>query len=401
MSAAHATPSAASVPSGTGPSVVVVGGGVIGLSTARHLAARGADVTLVSAGNLLDGASGRSLSWLNSAGARSAEYHALRCEGLDRYRRLAASLTRSENPADADRVAEHLRFGGGFTWAAEGDSYVDRHAHESSIGYSSLWVGQADVARTVPGVDPGAVAAEGGILNSEEGWVDLPWLGLYLARSLVRDGGRTVVGEGPWEPVLEGSRVVGVRSAAGVVLHADHVLLAAGASTPGLLAGLGEHAVRVPEKTSTAMLLRVAPALPEGGRHPLDAVLNTPRVGLRPAPGGTFVMDSDWASELVEGGGGTAYTVPRSVPQKLVAEARAVLAGHPRLEILSLGIGPKPMPGDGDPVLGPVPGVQGLSVAFTHSGATLSLIAGELLAEEITTGTARPELASFRVERFG
>jgi glycine/D-amino acid oxidase-like deaminating enzyme len=401
VSAAHAGPSSAAAQAGSGPSVVVVGGGVIGLSAARQLASRGADVTLVSAGNLLDGASGRSLSWLNSAGQRSAEYHDLRLAGIDRYRRLATSLVSTEDTADPDRVSDHLRFGGGFTWAADGASYAARHGHETAIGYSSLWVEKADVARTVPGVDPGSVAEEGGILNSEEGWIDLPWLGLHLARGLVRDGGRILVGQGVWEPVLSGSRAVGVRSAAGTRVDADQVLLASGAGTPGLLAGLGENAVRVPEATSTAMLLRVVPALPDGGRHPLDAVLNTPRVGVRPAPGGTFVMDSDWASDLVEGGGGRPYTVAPEVPRQLVDEAQAVLAGHPRLEILSLGIGPKPMPGDGDPVLGPVPGVEGLSVAFTHSGATLALIAGELLAEEITTGTPREELASFRVERFG
>jgi glycine/D-amino acid oxidase-like deaminating enzyme len=51
-------------------------------------------------------------------------------------------------------------------------------------------------------------------------------------------------------------------------------------------------------------------------------------------------------------------------------------------------------------VLGPVPGIDGLTVAFTHSGATLGLIAGELLAEEITTGVPTPLLDAFRPDRF-
>ena len=51
--------------------VAVVGGGVVGVSTAHQLARAGADVVLVTEGELTSNASGRSLSWLNSAGIRS------------------------------------------------------------------------------------------------------------------------------------------------------------------------------------------------------------------------------------------------------------------------------------------------------------------------------------------
>ena len=49
------------------PRSVVVGGGVIGVSTAQQLARAGAEVVLVTDGELVSNASGRSLSWLNSA----------------------------------------------------------------------------------------------------------------------------------------------------------------------------------------------------------------------------------------------------------------------------------------------------------------------------------------------
>lgn len=70
----------------------MIGGGALGLSTAVHLARRGADVVLLTQGRLGDGASGRSLAWLSSFGVRSAAYHRLRMLGLQRYRALAASL---------------------------------------------------------------------------------------------------------------------------------------------------------------------------------------------------------------------------------------------------------------------------------------------------------------------
>ncbi|HEU4908609.1 MAG TPA: hypothetical protein VFT17_07080, partial [Propionibacteriaceae bacterium] len=66
----------------------------------------------------------------------------------------------------------------------------------------------------------------------------------------------------------------------------------------------------------------------------------------------------------------------------------------------SYSIGPKPIPGDGEPVLGRLGDIEGLYVAFTHSGATLALIAGELLAYEMITSQRHPLLAPFGVSRF-
>jgi glycine/D-amino acid oxidase-like deaminating enzyme len=77
-----------------------------------------------------------------------------------------------------------------------------------------------------------------------------------------------------------------------------------------------------------------------------------------------------------------------------------VLADNPKIEIDSYGAGPKPVPKDGEPVLGALKAVPGYYVAFTHSGATMGLITGELLAREIVTGQASPLLATFRPERF-
>ena len=89
------------------------------------------------------------------------------------------------------------------------------------------------------------------------------------------------------------------------------------------------------------------------------------------------------------------------VIESLLAEASLVLQDTPKLEAAWCGIGPKPVPGDGESVLGRVEDVAGLYVAFTHSGATLGLIAGELLAYEIMTGAPHPMLDEFNVRRFG
>ena len=66
----------------------------------------------------------------------------------------------------------------------------------------------------------------------------------------------------------------------------------------------------------------------------------------------------------------------------------------------SYGVGPKPIPADGEPVVGELDQIRDYYVAFSHSGATLGLIIGELLADEIMTGERHPLLEPFRPGRF-
>ncbi|MCO5996822.1 NAD(P)/FAD-dependent oxidoreductase [Actinoallomurus rhizosphaericola] len=368
------------------PRVAVLGGGIIGVSTAARLARRGADVVLVTAGRPADGASGRSLSWLNSFGGdRSEAYHRLRVLGIDRYRTFANRV-----PASAG----WLKFDGGLTWAPPGEADGHRAAfeHMRRNGYDAHWLARDEVADWTPGVDPAAISDEGAIFNPGEGWVDLVPLISWLVDDLTAAGGRVVEGAGAASVTVEGDRVAAVRTASGERIEVDAALVATGADVPRMAREFG---AAIDDATPPALLVRARPAGTE-----LRAVLNTPRVAVRPAPGGALMMDSDAAArEVVEQADGT-YEVKEATVEGLLREASAVLAGNPALVLDSYGVGRKPIPGDGEPVFGELDQVRGLHVAFTHSGATLGLIAGELLADEIVTGEANPLLEAFRPGRF-
>jgi glycine/D-amino acid oxidase-like deaminating enzyme len=369
---------------GHGPRVAVVGGGILGVSTAAHLAQRGASVTLLTENVLASGASGRSLSWLNSYGPRTPEYHQLRLAGLDRYRRLAAQTDASA----------WLRFDGGLTWPAAGE--VDGHRaafeHMRQIGYDAEWLTAAQVAERTPGVDVTAIPDEGAIFNPGEGWVELPRLVEHLAGQIVRAGGEIRTDAGRAEIVVADGRVTGVQTADGDLLGVDAAVLATGPAVPGTVADLG---VKIPDATPISLLVRTPPV-----HLPLRAVLNTPRAAVRPTPNGCLYIDSGWSEEEVVVREDGSYEVRDSTVQGLLREASAVLAGSPVLTAESYGVGPKPIPGDGEPVLGRLPEIAGYHIAFTHSGATLGLIAGELLADEIVRGEPSPLLETFRPGRF-
>jgi glycine/D-amino acid oxidase-like deaminating enzyme len=369
----------------TSQRVVVIGGGILGVSTAVEVARRGGTVTLVTDQGIASEASGRSLSWLNSAGIRSAEYHQLRLLGIDRYRTLAA-----QKPD----TTEFLRFDGGLTWNAPGevDGLKQNFEHERAVGYDARWLAAQEVPEVTPGVNPDAVSPEGAIFNPSEGWVDLPSLITVLLEEFTSLGGRLLTDVGRASVVVEDGRVTGVKLADGTVLEADVAVLATGAAVPKTVAELG---VPIADQTPVSLLVRTTPV-----DVPLRAVLNTPRVAVRPTPTGSLVLDSAWSEEEVVVRDDGSYEIKDSTVQGLLQEASAVLEGSPELELDSYGVGPKPIPGDGEPVLGQLPEIPGYYVAFTHSGATLGLIAGELLAEEILSGQESPLLARFRPERF-
>jgi glycine/D-amino acid oxidase-like deaminating enzyme len=365
--------------------VAVFGGGVIGVSTAHQLARAGADVILLTESELTNGASGRSLSWLNAAGMWREPYHRLRMAGIDRYRTLSA-----QQPS-----VRWLRFAGGLAWYPQDkdEELRRRHDHEVAHGYDSHLLKPEDVSTHTPGVNPAAIPDPGAIWNPGEGWVDLPSLVQFLIRDFVERGGQLITGAGKCSLQCKADSVRGVATQAGQLIEADAVVLAAGAAVPGIVADLG---IAVPDATTIALLVTSRPV-----HHPLRAVLNTPRVSMRPTPDGALAIDADWTNAHIRRGADGRYQVPEAIIEALLAEASLVLNGRPALETAWYGIGPKPIPGDGEPVLGRVDHVGGLYVAFTHSGATLGLIAGELLAYEIITGAAHPMLVEFNLRRFG
>ncbi|WP_204964624.1 NAD(P)/FAD-dependent oxidoreductase [Microbacterium dextranolyticum] len=203
--------------------------------------------------------------------------------------------------------------------------------------------------------------------------------------SIVEDAGRS-------HPLIEGGRAVGVRTAGGDEVRGDALLLATGPSVAGQL---GELGIEIGTSSPPAFVAFTTPV-----DTALTTTLNTPHVAIRRTVDGGLAMDSGWSERSIEVGDDGTLRIPDDVVPRLLDEARRVLSGHPELTLARIGSGYKPVPADGEPVYGRISEIPGLYVAFSHSGATQGLIAGELVADEIATGFVSPLLSAFRPDRF-
>jgi len=95
------------------PHVVVIGAGILGASIAFHLSLRGAQVTVVDAGQPGHGTTRVSFAWLNAYSKNPYHYHDLNRRSLDMWPRFAHRLAQAQ-----DVTQVRLTWGGELRWAA-------------------------------------------------------------------------------------------------------------------------------------------------------------------------------------------------------------------------------------------------------------------------------------------
>jgi glycine/D-amino acid oxidase-like deaminating enzyme len=371
--------------------VVIVGGGVIGLSAAYHLARRG-DVRVillekdtVGAGSSLRAAGiTTGLLW-SEAGVRARQL------GIEWFRRLSAEL-------DGYQYHDEQGCLNLFTpaaWPARRDllPLYDR----LGVAYETLTA--SEIHRRWPALRPpedftGLLDPRGGYSEPDE---YVPAL-LRACRGLgvdVREH-RTVTGL-----LTAGGRVGGVRTQDGDV-EADAVVSGMHAWTNRIWESFG---VCWPVKSFVHQRY-VSAEMPEPFVAP--AVNADPYLGyVRPARGNRILIGAETAEreEWAAPGSGfrmdelsTAQDVRDDAAERLAALVPAL--ANARWERESVGLICFSM--DGEPILGPVAALPGLFVAgaFHSGGFSYNTAAGVLLAEMVADGRASIDVSAFPPDRF-
>jgi glycine/D-amino acid oxidase-like deaminating enzyme len=364
-----------------GPRVIVIGAGIVGAAVAYGLATRGAAVTVLEAGRPAGGTSANSFAWANANNKPPAAYHALNAAGLAGHHRLREKL----GPGGF-HPSGHLEVALG---PVEAEALRQKVARLRAADYRAEWIDPAQARALVPDLvlpaDPTILVVQ----YPEEGWVAAPVLvGQLLAAATA--AGATVRYPAPVTALTSREdRVTGVTVGA-ETLPADWVIDCAGPAAGTLLAPLGRQVAR---RRSPGLLLVSEPL-------PLDwrPVVHVAGLHLRPDGAGRVRFGAADVDDRLPPDG----TVPRDSPLVVEVQRRAA-AVVPLLAdatIEAVRVGWRPLPADGLSAVGPVLGVPGYYLVFTHSGVTLAPILGDLVAEEIVLGQPRPELTPFRPDRL-
>ncbi len=371
---------------------VVIGAGVLGASVAARLASAGLQVTLLEADQPGRATSRWSFAWLNSNDKAPRPYHDLNHAGIRAWADLAPDL----DGAAWYRPVGHLELATSDAGRAELQARVSRL---TEWGYPAQLIDPAEACELEPALrfpeSGGTVAWFPG-----EGYVLTEPLIARLVGRAAACGAEILTGEQGrvtgLDPGPGGGRTV--RTTAGAVLAADQVVCCAGRWVPEL-ATMGGAAGPVPlvawdapGATAPGLAVRVGPLAPAGPVR----VVHTPEIALRPHSRGLLHLEAPDAAVDLH----TPEPELRRWATALLRRAQQTVRGLTGARVEQFQVCVRPMPADGQSIVGPLPGTPGLYVAVTHSGVTLAAHLSRLIAAELITGTAPAELAPYRPARF-
>ena len=408
--------------------VVVTGGGVIGLSIAWRAAQRGFSVTLAdpSPGQGASYAAAGMLTPVSEAAYTEKELFALGAASLGRYPAFAAELAVASGEPASFRTAGTLQIG----YDADDLAVIDElHALQDSLGVPGQRLTARECRRLEPMLDP---SVRGGLLAEADGSVDPRQLtrallaateraGVRLIRQPVEgiltgpgdrwpgdggpgdrrsgDGGpgdglgtgpRAGAGGGMDQPGSE--RAGGVRLADGSTITADWTVLAAGWNSAAI-EGLPADCVP-PVRPVKGQVARLR--APDGFlRRTVRGIVRGSSVYLVPRDNGELVLGAT-QEDL-----GPDTRVTAGGLWELLRDARALVPGITELEFTEAVARLRPGTPDNAPVLGPCR-MAGLVLATGHfrNGVLLTPVTADIIVGYLETGQMPEIAAHFTIDRF-
>jgi D-hydroxyproline dehydrogenase subunit beta len=384
----------------------VIGAGVVGASVAARLAAAGQQVTLLEQDQPGRATSRWSFAWLNSNDKKPRPYHDLNHAGLRTWAELAPDL----DGAAWYRPVGHVELATSDEGRAKLAARVRRLA---GWGYDARLIEMAEALELEPSLRlapslslPGPQPTPAPASQPTAAW--FPGEGYLLTGPLIERLVARAVSHGTDLLTGEQGRVIGleaapgtpprVRTAAGAEVAADVIVCCAGRWVPGL-AALGGAAGQVPllpgdtrGSTAPGLVVQIGPVGPAG---PVRLV-HAPGISLRPHSGGLLHLEAPDAAVDLH----TPEAELRRRAAELLSRARRTVGGLDDARVVAYQVCVRPMPADGQSIVGRLPGAPGLYVAVTHSGVTLAAHLAGLITADLTSSIPAAELAPYRPDRF-
>jgi len=259
-------------PPGTVPSsaaVVIIGGGIVGVSTAWFLAREGVDVVLCEKGHIAGEQSGRNWGWVRQQ-ARDTREMPMIVESLRIWRTLGAEL-------GEDVGFEQT----GCLFAAADDTQMEQYAGWLPVareyGLDTPLVDGGEIRSLARG----AASWKGGLYTASDGRAEPQLAAPAIARGAARHGAKVLTACAVRGLDIEAGSVAGVVTEHGRI-RTSAVLCAAGAWTSMFCRSLG---ISLPQLRVRGTVVRTAP-----GPEVLSGNLFEDRLGIRRRRDGGFTV---------------------------------------------------------------------------------------------------------------
>jgi glycine oxidase len=363
------------------PDVIIVGGGVIGCSVAYSLAREGLTVTLFERDHLGAHASGAAAGMLapicESSG--SGPFFEFGVHSLSLFAELVPEV-RDLSGVDPQYLPSGiLRVAGSEAEAQHLQAQAARLAD-----YGLEWLGPSEAREREPRLTPDLYGA---LWSPQEGHVYSPLLTRAYAGAAVRLGARVETAAPVLGLIREGNRIYGVKTAAGDQFT-GHVVLCAGVWTRFCVDWLGESLPLEPVRGQILSL--------DAPRPSFRSIVWGAQAYLVPKLNGAIVVG---ATE--EHAGFDCRTTAAGIAS-LLAAAPQLIPSLADCTFRQAWAGLRPDTPDHLPAIGPIPGVDGLTLAAGHyrNGVLLSPATGQLAVDYVLQRTVPRFASAFLPQRL-
>lgn len=357
--------------------VVIIGGGIIGLTIARALALRGVtDVCLIERSALGTEASFAAAGMLAPQAEADAEddFFRLACRSRDLYSSFAAALL------DETGIDVELDTTGTLYLALNQHDHEEiekRYEWQQSAGLSVELLTASEARDLEPCISS---ATAGALRFPRDVQVENRRLLNALANSVSKLGPTILTETNVDGLLIDGKSLIGVQTSRGVIGCAKAVLAA------GTWSNFVQHAPQIVSIEPVRGQMVCLEARPQLTRH----VIYSPRGYIVPRHDGRLLAGS--TSENA----GFAKHVTAGGISSILKHANEISTAVLGLPVVDTWAGLRPRSSDGLPVLGPCDEIDGLFFATGHyrNGILLAPVTGELISEAIL-GAISPLLAPF------
>ena len=367
--------------------IIIIGGGISGVSATYEIARAGHRVTLLEKTQLGAMASGWTLGGVRQSGRHPVELP-LAQAAVARWQTLDQELGQPTG----------YRQGGNLRLARSDDEVATIRAlvaDQRALGLDLEFLPDLQAVRAVaPAVGDAVLAAS---FCAGDGHADPHASLAAYAAAAVRHGATIREGVAAHALVLDKGRVIGVETSEGA-LHCDRVVVAAGVHAPELL---GPRGISLPIMSKLVCVLQTVPTAPVFSQ--VFGVANADAAGRQELSGRFRVTNGidDWSGDP------TAWTQDSLQPRArdiaaLIGRVAKVLPGFVNLGIARVWGGLIDLTPDALPVIDAHSGIDGLVIAtgFSGHGFGIGPVTGEIVAALTLGSETRFDLSGFRCNRF-